>query len=275
MSKLDERHEQESQRLLLADGHQSSEGQLLHLQQQTVDNSDRDRLFDCDVSRRRNRNETIMDDEGQVSGRPDISAERLQVLDYGNPYSEILNPTRASPISGRLAKAGYPSENLYRAESSLMPPNLIEEELDQMIESKRKRTLLLLRAKEAPRASIELTSPAEEEPDCLHLLGVEGRARSPAVLSDYENVGDGSSQDELQHDSVLANASTDPDVVDRTDQTDLVGGATQVQQRSSGDQLSFVSPSESQNFNTLSIVSDILGDLSQEESSLVQQLSRG
>lgn len=217
----------------------------------------------------------MMDDGDQLSGRPNRSSEGLQVLDHGNPYSEILNPTRASPISAKLAKAGNGSEHLYRAGSSPMPPNLIEEELDQMIESKRKRTLLLLRAREAPRASIEITSPADEEPDCLHLLDVDGRARSPAVLSDYENVGAGSSQYELQHDSVLANASTDPEGMDGTDQTGLVDGATQRQQRFSEEQLSFVSPSESQNFNTLSIVSDVLGDLSQEESSLVQQLSRG
>lgn len=169
-----------------------------------------------------------------------------------NPYSEISEPACFGPN----AAGGYQT------------PASLKEELGQLIESRRKRTLMLLRAKEAPRASVELTSPTAEEPppppEGLQSLpatptpGLEGRPRSATpTLSDYENL----SHHNLQSGRLLAEVCQQPEP------------QPQPQPEPEDLQPVGVSPSESQNLNTLSLASDVLADLSQEDHSIVQQLA--
>lgn len=181
-----------------------------------------------------------------------------------NPYSEIFVPNEHQN-QHHLAPGHYQVPLGPQAAS-------LQDELDHLIESKRKRTLMLLRAREAPRASIELTSPIEETPqattdhptmlnsaDSIERLEDEAqRCRSPA-LSDYENLH-------------AANRCSTPTATATTNHSPPVDGDVCVQIMANNKGQSVISPSESQNFNTLSQASDILGDLSQEENSIVQQL---
>lgn len=140
------------------------------------------------------------------------------------------------------------------SQSKLTAPT-VNDELNQLIETKRKRTLMMLKSKEAPKASFELTSPLEPELPSLeretshHLTPDDPSDQHlpPSDASHYENLHlDG-------HEPDIEAPGDDQQVIVVTNN-------------------SVVSPSESQNFQTLSLVSDGLGDLSQEENSLVQQL---
>lgn len=138
----------------------------------------------------------------------------------------------------------------------------------QLIEIKRKRTLKLLKAKEAPRASIEVTSPLGEDD-----------GETLAVLSYYENMSDnvGDSNRSLASPIELKPESPSPPPdhfsAEVTAHADDEGQA--VAEGSSQAKSFVISPSESQNLNTLSLISDIQGDLTQEGDSIVQQSSKG
>lgn len=149
----------------------------------------------------------------------------------------------------------------YQVPSRQVTGSTVSDELNELIETKRKRTLMMLKAKEAPRASFELVSPVEPEHLGPPAPIDEGgpKCGSPSNGSHYENLhlDEGGAVEEDEQ----------PDC-DRHPQLKADHSNQQVIVRDN----SVVSPSESQNFNTLSMASDVLGDLSQEESSLVQQL---
>lgn len=204
--------------------------------------------------------------------------------------------------------------NSYRSAPS------INDELNQLIETKRKRTLLLLRAKEAPKASVEQTSSADDDTQMVaDNLSCDG-ACSPALLSDYENLsnnyldqeeGDGEGEEAAkclvqkssrENHHLSRGEENSPALKKEIETRDMPAMEDQQQQQQQTDSNKWlqnkeevqepskegkdqggckedskatgfvVSPSESQNFNTLSESSDVLADLSQEESSLVQQL---
>lgn len=170
-----------------------------------------------------------------------------------NPYSEI----HATTLAGHACAAP-------RHYQVPVAPN-DDAELNQLIETRRKRTLMLLRAKEAPKASVELTSP--DGPDAPDLApapepgrpGSGSGARSPTSASHYENLSLAQREAAEAHEQQVAAPASKPEELQ-------VAGSTQPE----ADLVT--SPSESQNCNTLSLVSDVLGDLSQEDNSLVQQL---
>lgn len=152
--------------------------------------------------------------------------------------------------------------------------SLLNEERNQLIETKRKRTLMLLKAKEAPMASIEITSPIEEVAVIVDIepqVAQQAEQLSPASgVSDYENLNLSS-----KIDPPVATGSSEVVELEAAAAENINQEQQQQQEAPSdpiGDASGVISPSESQNFNTLSITSDILGDLSQEENSLVQQL---
>lgn len=228
-----------------------------------------------------------------------------------NLYSEI-QPLTSSTVPTQLPKMNCTTQDYYQTPAyatvhrSPPSPTILDDELGQLIETKRKRTLLLLKAKEAPRASFEQTSPSDETapPESLsdmpkrpgevtppqdHGEHYQSDSRPISPMSDYENL-------------VLVDNRPDSCPIELRAVPDRISGVSQVndssgderhptnvtnmeldhgannddnhqQQQPSGSPI--VSPSESQNFNTLSIVSDTFGDSSQEESLLVNQLSRG
>lgn len=218
----------------------------------------------------------------------------------------------------------------YHTVTSAITP--LNEELNQLIEAKRKRTLMLLRAKEAPRASVELTSQTDDPsshsleppPQPSLTTGVNDLASCPSeairvvspAASDYDNLSDHIKQQQQFVDFVSRSdePSSDPlatvdddsggddqlEAVRNTDKIDVEDDNVRAlnslfvnRRKQSPDDKSehadsgpneivsptrdvddVISPSESQNFNTLSLVSDILGDFSQDDNSLVQQLSQ-
>lgn len=171
--------------------------------------------------------------------------------DYPAAGSEaIYARPRASPVAG---------------------PSFVDMEMNQLIELKRKRTMTLLRSKEAPKASFELTSPTGNSDTILDDLSISeedfsGDARSAGCVSYYENADSSSVMERLNQIALSLQSSRPKSPVDlkqhysegSSDQDKLEGGIT----------------SGTDEANTLSIVSDILGDLSQEGNSLIQQLSR-
>lgn len=186
------------------------------------------------TSRRRHLNATPLTTQTEASNQTSTT----------NHYSEI-HSTPVSPAD--QLEAGH-----YQVPASVFSQPNVEDQISHLIEHKRKKTLLLLRSKEAPRASIEQTVddlPICNEEDELTTDSARPNTCSPTNISEYENLNVGRLDDD---DRAVYNSQQ-------------VGQA----------EIDVISPSESQNFNTLSIVSDILGDLSQEENSLVQQLSRG
>lgn len=187
-----------------------------------------------------------------------------------NPFSEILSPVPSTSNQNNNINDPSPSHYQVPTYSTIqrVPTPLrgfVSDEMENLIETKRKRTLLLLRLKEAPRASIEFTSPTTD--DDMMLGQGEGQgltSTSPmTVLSDYENLNN--DEDDATRplmDQPLATETVWPEILETASQP---GEGVAVD----------ISPSEtSQNFNTLSLTSDLL-DLSQEENSLVQQLSKG
>lgn len=168
----------------------------------------------------------------------DIDSNQLNITT--NPYSEIS--TTPVPFTDQTTTntASHYQVPTYAIVNHHQPSGLVKDEMEQLIENKRKRTLLLLRLKEAPKASIELTSPLTEDAEDLRLV---------SSCSDYDNLS--------SHQQQQQRAANDP-----LPEIEL--------------QDSIISPSEtSQNLNTLSLVSDVLDIQSQEPNSLVQQLSRG
>jgi len=241
---------------LLFGGSQSSNQQLHRCNHQ--EGQHHDCYSNCDLSFRRRFQEEPPRDLDEVYVDNPLGRRNLT-----NPYSEITNskPTLVPSVTDSAATvSGYDRAPTYAvvhtpSQSRVNTTSHVNDEINQLIEIKRKRTLLLLKAKEAPRASIEVTSPIEENPiavDSDH----QSEARLSPVLSDYENL-----------------SSKNLDAINRLDNQALEAKIATYCGDDCGAEV--VSPSESQNFNTLSIVSDILGDLSQEENSLVQQLGKG
>lgn len=271
-----------------------------------------------------------------------------------NTYSEIITPASATPtpqshleppnkntlpdeetIDGSHYQAPAASVAYAVVQQSIKGAPSVNDERNQLMESKRRRTLMMLRDKEAPRASIEQASPTdennpirsspntqdnrragqlddgnEEEEEEPLLLERRGRAEitgSP-VISDYENVGPNNTtsainsnyrddDDADHHQRAFQQPTTDQKNPNETCNMAIGGLNNDLSSSAFGQPKplepelaitrlneleeqceSFVSPSESSqtnNFNTLSLVSDILGDLSQEEDSIVQQLSQG
>lgn len=250
-------------------------------------------------------------------------------LNTTNPYSEILlSPSTPVPSAGSASDREHTplavaSTSYYQVPSSPsaiyatvhgnrqhqihMSPHqsTVKDEMNQLIDSKRKKTLLLLKAKEAPRASFELTSPTEEETTTssnsvnanqLERSHSSSTLESP-VMSDYENLYlSRNDVDTLKAEPVDSRENTisnnkkkkkkketasdckrvvPPSTSSRVDLRGGKSDACESVPNIEEDAESIATPSELQNLNTLSIVSDILGDLSHEENSLVQQLSRG
>lgn len=206
---------------------------------------------------------------------PSSDVLQTKMEDTSNQYSEIIQKQQQQQqqdSSNRYGHYQVPSASF--ATYSKVPS--VNDEVNQLIETKRKRTLLLLRAKEAPRASFEQNSSIEEQSPLMDQNGDgddEERADtcSPTVLSEYENLN------LTNH----INTNNDNDGIDSA-KVNLIDGIEEkkVEEKlipqTQADQLAdIVSPSESQNFNTLSLVSDVLEDFSQDDNSLVQQLSRG
>lgn len=183
-----------------------------------------------------------------------------------NNFSETIKPE--SPYCDYKQTTTTEPEPIYARPRSapIEGPRFVDMEMSQLIEHKRKRTLMLLRSKEAPKASIELTSPITD-PDLDPISDSQSTGakqpeerKSPACVSYYENA-DGSAMD------------------DQAKQIALISTFGQQQERpSSGNSTSKETTRDegvnNEESNTLSLVSDILGDLSQEGNSLVQQLSR-
>lgn len=154
------------------------------------------------------------------------------------------------------------------------PRSFVEEEMRQTIDAKRKRTLKLLMRKEAPRASIEQTSSIEDQP-----------TSSAASITSSSNDGDAilrPSSRNTQTKSPVSNSSSVYDNIQRqppetlplleAEPQDL---QQQQQQQQQLDDSIINSPSESANLNTLSIVSDVLADVANEDHSVVHALERG
>lgn len=316
-SKLDD--PEESKRLLVdvpmtIQTGQRSENQLNKLPNLHDDEDPQENQvsLNCDqLFRRRYQN-----DSNKFANNQKSSNLRSSTADHSistNPYSEILTPTTPVPTSSSAIEEGtlnntasdgfghyqVPSMNANATYSAVIhhnhsiisrgAPN-VNDEVNQIIETKRKKTLLLLKSKEAPKASFEITSPVEEtsslqlSPPQLPLQSllsssstalfpktalIEQRTSSPTALSDYENVN--TNTNNLDNEEPYHQKNRSLDKLDREVSLDIDQTTTKDCQENS----SVVSPSESQNFNTLSIVSDILGDLSQEDHSIVNQLSQG
>lgn len=284
---------EESKRLLIGSSTlpagQSSESQLNKLlllssnqasNQNFVDQSD---SLNCDqLFRRRYQNDTTKFANYQNNS----TLRSSTIVDTGfstNPYSEILTPTTPVPssssvVEGETAKDTIDIVGHYQVPSTTNNINnnnnttyaavihhqvarrspTVNDELNQIIETKRKKTLLLLKSKEAPKASFEKTSPVDEVSSSQATFPPDtilDRPSSSPVLSDYENV----SSHNLNSNGVMEQEykPLNRDVSKDEEEADIL------------------SPSESQNFNTLSIVSDVLGDLSLEDHSVVNQLSQG
>lgn len=361
----------------------------------------RDDNLDCDLLGRRylNDNDISERDKNRALGHTSNTLPPMMVISSGggdrmktdvsnlylwnheintNPHSEILFTNPASAANSRQTHTlNYNDDQHHHYQvpqhssrslsatpydiGTKHPITPLNEELNQLVEAKRKKTLMLLRTKEAPRASIELTSQADDpmlesqpslspsqsnEIDVKPLSstsisdlnnGATNRvAQGPAtegvsrtvspVASDYDNLsnhinqlkleqrqqqqfvdmpaccdntstaahdeaGEGNNGVDAKHDKIgdddnvralndmfkRKESKTSPE--DKKSATKLDAdnpdnfSSWMVETHNNKDEL--VSPSESsQNFNTLSLVSDILGDLSQEDNSLVQQLSR-
>lgn len=320
-SKLDDL--EESKRLIVDHAGQSSENQLNKLSQNRQNNYDHENQssMNCDqLFRRRYLNDINKFANSSNNNQTSFnlrSATANQSIST-NPYSEILTPTTPVPSSssgvvegGGVSISNYTPDGLghyqvpptntnttyaaviHHHASPIGAPS-VNDEVSQIIETRRKRTLLLLKSKEAPKASFEITSPIEEtgllppppppplplQPPQRQLLSsttllnetapIEQRPISPTVLSDYENLNtnlnlddNNDAEPQLRHHRSLDKLYQD--ISQDIDQT----------AKDCEEEQSVVSPSESQNFNTLSIVSDILGDLSQEDHSIVNQLSQG
>lgn len=312
---------EESKRLIVDHAGQSSENQLNKLSQNRHDyDHENQSSMNCDqLFRRRylNDNNKFANNNNNQKSSNLRSATANQSIST-NPYSEILTPTTPVPssssgvVEGGVSISNYTPDGL--SHYQVPPTNTnttyaavihhhhhhhasptgapsVNDEVGQIIETRRKRTLLLLKSKEAPKASFEITSPIEEtgflpppSPPPLALqppqqlsssttlltetAPFEQRPISPTVLSDYENVNTNLNLDDNNDVELLRHRSLDKldqDISQDIDQT----------AKDCEEEQSVVSPSESQNFNTLSIVSDILGDLSQEDHSIVNQLSQG
>ena len=179
------------------------------------------------------------EDNGQLLDRRSNDGGRSS-----NQYSEIRTGQALRSAMNQAAEIGRESccdNSHYQVPISAAT---VSEELNQLIEAKRKRTLMLLRAKEAPRASFELTSPLDSEAAGSVEMAMPGggpEQDASSIVSHYENVGGAGDLRPEQH-QVVAQVPNE-----------------------------VMSPSDSTTLNTLSIVSDALGELSQENS-LVQQL---
>lgn len=326
-SKLDD--PEESKRLLaevpmLIQTGQSSENQLNKLTNRQNDEDylqDQNQLsLNCDqLFRRRYQNDTNKFANNQKSSNLRSSTANQSIST--NPYSEIVTPTTPVPSTSSAVEGGVINNTTPSGLGHYQVPQInanatyaavihhhhnqrhhhpfnprgapsVNDEVNQIIETKRKRTLLLLKSKEAPKASFEITSPVEETgslqlqpapsqlPPQLSSSSstalfpetalIEQRPNSPTALSDYENVDTNTTNNldntEEPHQKHRSLDKLEQDISQDIDQTTI---------RDCEEDPSFVSPSESQNFNTLSIVSDILGDLSQEDHSIVNQLSQG
>lgn len=248
------------------------------------------------ASRRRYPND---DHQQLLHTTTDYTTNNLDLCDRSNNlYSEILlttHPTTPVPLEQTTQLVDHYRVPSTTAQANSTPTDTtaiyattssaLNDEVNHLIEAKRKRTLLLLRAKEAPRASVELTSPIDDvlrrqmQLNSLALAPLDHQrtigACSP-IVSEYENISITEMQRGLNEDHLAQTTkqTSSPHPIEAEhdganiehhhDNPDTSGEAT-----------SLVSPSESQNLNTLSLTSDLLGDLSQEESSLVQQLSQG
>lgn len=172
-----------------------------------------------------------------------------------------------------------------RTATTATTPTPLNEEFNQVIERERERTMEILRAKEAPRASlVELvTSPTAITSHCIdkdiadetdpisrhrqrdqqhhHSHPDSNGTVSPAPLSDYENVSLGD-----RDDNIIEASPIDPDHLRRK-----VNGI----QQHRGDSASNSITDPSAYLNTLSLVSDPLDGLTQEDYSIVNQLDCG
>lgn len=219
---------------------------------------------------------------------------KMEDIHYQVPQQHYARSLSATPYNNNCN-----SVNQLTSSNQYIGP--LNEELNQLIETKRKRTLMLLMAKEAPRACIEPTSQADEPTlptappassssssesseidhlppsvsvnDLTHSAGT--RIMSP-IASDYDNLSHHISQQQQQQEKFVDMDTSTPLGGDKLGQDHHQDGGLVSPDKLSNieheDEI-VVSPSESQNFNTLSLVSDILGDYSQEDNSLVQQLS--
>lgn len=161
-------------------------------------------------------------------------SSKTSARDTSNLYSEIAACRR------------WPSQANEALCLNLSNAPSLRDEMDQLMESKRRRTLIMLRNKEAPRASFEQTSQMEDEPLLVNSHQTDGlaedgaKAESATCLSEYENM------------TPSRHIDSAPTGVDTCD---------------------LISPSDSaHNFNTLSLVSDVLADIGTEDHSIVNQL---
>lgn len=190
---------------------------------------------------------TLNDDDKEVT---------TASIDQQQPHYQVPNNAKNTKDSGSVQQ--------------LPTAALVSEEMNQLMETKRMRTLEMLRSKEAPKASFELTSPVIERYD--DLAGLALITNHAQDQSNYSLTKEQGTRDILgSPDSHQTNAS----YYENAGNHDSTNEKQQQQEQSadrepSGESL--MSPSESQNFNTLSLVSDVLGDLSHEENSLVQQV---
>lgn len=271
-------------------------------------------------------------------------------LDNISPYSEITNKqennnnkstiSRTSDRSSYRTQSRSPTSTDSGIRAALnIGPCIVDMEINQLIEWKRKRTLMLLKSKEAPKASFDLTSPVSDsdklsvKPADEVMNAFEGtpppvqesmapqsdstcQSAESVALSFYDNVqttkpmtqtnnlayrnsliengGDNNNSltiNEEHKESSLSREMADKEQVqqkercdDEIEQQDDKGVAGMdeysdsmkiTKTNSPGQAISTSEDDEETNANTLSLVSDLLGDLSHEDCSIVQKLRYG
>lgn len=269
------------------------------------------------LSGRRTRSEYILDSEEEKEDEDENRKDETAMIDgkfkqptvrqqnlsetmnfYNDQKDTVKNINEESLQIGALEQT-IEDDGIYARPKLTLPrgSNFVDTEISQSIEWKKRRMLMLLQSREAPKASFELTSPITDQEPIIHddqsLAVGEGRRNiSPACVSYYDNVNQSNSSSlidklhkvALEQNNIINDYEKENESEERLDREAMTTNRTKVEKINTNDSdndegghntvTDEIGPSGGDEANTLSLVSDILGDLSQEGNSLVQQLSR-